>query len=135
MGLKEKRAVKEFEDNVLPKLRASLNEIAGFDVEMEIDFDVLAEDDMGHLYSEAWPSIFFTPVEKAFKQICSDDLGKGALKDCFKKLVVTNKSDVFGQQSISFADGVLTIDHKPFSNIDDVNPRAKWVQEALEKGL
>ena len=135
MGLAEKRAVKEFQENVFPGLHKALNEAAGFEVNVEVDWDTIAEDGMSHLYESAWSKVFFNPVVEGLKSICSDDMGKEALQSTFKKLHLTNQAGVYGEQAVSFADGVLKIDHQPFSNIDDEKLRTKAVVSVLENGL
>lgn len=135
MGLAERRAVKAFQDEKLGALTKSLNDAAGFDVALEIDWDALAIDGFDHMYEEAWTKIFFKPVEAAFSEICCDDMGKEALQAALKQLVFKNSGQFSNPSGITFEGGVLTVDHKADSNIDDVAARTKGLVAILEKSL
>jgi hypothetical protein len=55
MGLLEKRALKAFQDGAYKKLTSEINDIAGFNVKFEINWDTLALDEQSHLYEESFP--------------------------------------------------------------------------------
>lgn len=134
-GLKERRAVKEFQELVYPGIKNEIDKIAGFDVSVEVDWKSLAKDGNSGLYKEAFPKVYFNPLIEAFKEICADDMGKGALKDGLKKVVVKNSSDAYSPSKFSFKDGTLTIDHSPITNINDVKERKSKILKLLEQGL
>ena len=136
MGLAEKRAIKEFQDGEYPGLKSSLDEACGFDVEMVVDWDTVTEDGMGHMISESMARVYFQPVIDGLKSITADDMGKEALKESLKKVVFCNNGDnSSASNSIKFEDGVLTVDHKPYSNIGEVDGRTKAVISILEQNL
>lgn len=136
MGLAERRALKDFQDNHLATLQAQLNAAAGFDVPLEVDWDSMLEDDRGHLLTDGLTKIFFQSTIDAFASITRDDMGKEALKAGLEKIVMKNMSGAFsGSSAYDFADKVLTIDHDPYSNHDDIKARTEYLIKLLEKGL
>ena len=53
-----------------------------------------------------------------------------------KKIVVQNTAGVYyGDRCSQFEGGVLTIDHLPSSNIDDVSARTDGIVKTLESAL
>lgn len=135
MGLAERRAAKNFQDETYPKLKAEIDAAAGFETNLEIDWTSLATDDMAHLYEECWPKVYFRPLVDAFTAVCVDDMGKEALAEGLKQIVIKNENDRSNPNGFTFEGGVLTIDHKPTTNVDDVKDRASAIQKLLEKGL
>jgi hypothetical protein len=134
MGLAEKRATMEFQNNTYPNLKQKIDEAAGFDVPMEIDWTSLAPPNQAAVYQEAWTKIFFEPAIEAFKTICIDDLSKNALKESLKKIEFRNSGQFCDHQGITFAEGVLRVDHELF-NFDYVAQRTKAIVKALERAL
>lgn len=136
MGLAERRAAKNFETNLFPGFLKQIHEAAGFAVPVEIAWDTLAADEQAHLYEESWPKVYFHPLIAALKAIAVDDMGKEALQGGLKKVVIRNQADNSSYMYwASFEGGALTLDHKPTTNIDDVEQRTDSLREALEKGL
>lgn len=132
MGLVERRALKKFEDEAFPKLQARINEAAGFEVEISVKWETLAEDGYAHLYDEAFEKVFFKPLLQAIKGVCVDDLGRDALREGLKRVAIQG-----GSASVSFEKGVLSVSYNPVANLEasDIKERAQTIQEALEKGL
>src|SRR5688500_13692457 len=118
MGLAERRAAKKFETESYPRLKKDVNDAAGYDVPMEVEWDTLAIDEQSHLYDEYWPQVYFQPLKTALKEICQDDMGKEALKGALKKIIIRNtKNTSYGASIATFDKGVLTLDHLPTTNI------------------
>ena len=136
MGLGERRAAKQFEDEAYPGLLAEIEKAAGFAVPVEVAWDDLMEEGYGHMYMEAWYKVYFEPIIVAFKNITMDAMGKDALKVGLKKIIIQNKSGNYSGSSVAtFEGGVLTIDHQPMTNIDDLAERAQGIQKTLEAKL
>ena len=131
MGLPERRATKAFVDKRYPELKKQIDEIAGFEVNLEVAWETMAVDDSADLYDEAWTKVYFEPLMEALRGICIDDMGKEALHDGLKKVVIRHS----GSNEFSFTDGTLLVDHWPTSNIDSVRDRCDSILKALEKGL
>ena len=136
MGLKENRFTKTFQDEQFPQLKAQIIEAAGFDVALNIEWSTLFEERFLHLYSDSYPKIYFLPLIEAFKSIASDDMGKEALKESLKQIHITNTKDHHNpKNAYSFSNGILTVDHSPILNADNVQDRTKTLIDLLENNL
>jgi len=136
MGLKERRAIKAFEEGDYKKLVSQIQEVAAKQLDVEVDWEDLAVEDMDHLYETALPKVYFQPVIMALEKICFDEMGKEALAGGLDKIVIQNKKDshlVEGWAELE--NKVLTLDIKPFTNIDYISERAEALQATLEKNL
>lgn len=131
MGLAERRAVKSFQDTKYPKFEKEIHEAAGFPAELDIRWDTLGAEDYGHMYEEAFTKVYFKPLIEALRAVACDDMGREALKEGLKKVIIRYT----GTNEISFTGGVLTFDHHPVSNLDYGADRKEQLQKALEKGL
>jgi hypothetical protein len=136
MGLLEKRALKAFQDGAYKNLTNEINKIAGFNVKFEVNWDTLALDEQSHLYEESFPKVYFQPIINAFKEITSDQMGKDALKETLKKIAIKNEGGIYyGSGAYSFDKGVLTIDHQPTTNIDNIQERSEELAKVLMKQM
>jgi hypothetical protein len=136
MGLLEKRAVKAFQDGSYKKLTDEINTLAGYPIEFEVKWDTLSVDEYSHMYEDGFTKVYFLPVIAAFKEIVSDEMGKEALKETLKKIIIKNEGQIYyGSYAYSISDGVLTIDHQPCTNIDDVTDRTKELTNLLMKQM
>ncbi len=136
MGLKERKAVQEFQETRFNNWKNEIQNAAGFTPEFEIEWDTMAVDGQSHLFEEGFQKVYFEPIVNALKAIASDKMGADALKAGLKKIHVCNKSGYYSPgQAITFESGVLKIDHEPTSNMSDIEPRQKKIQDILEKNL
>jgi len=136
MGLAEKRAIKEFQDTIYPGLTKELHDVCGFAVDIEIQWETVTQDGMGHMFNESLTKVYFQPVIEAMKEICVDDMGREALKDGLKKLVFCNtKGTYLASEAISFEGGVLQVDHEPYSNLNHLDERRKRIVELVSSAL
>ncbi|WP_405226020.1 hypothetical protein [Dokdonia sp. Asnod1-B02] len=136
MGLKEKRFTKTFQEEQFPQLQKAIIEAAGFDVTFNIAWDTLFEDRFLHLYSDSYPKIYFLPLIEAFKAITADEMGKEALAESLKEIHITNTKDHHNPANgFTFSNGVLTLDHSPIINADNVESRTKVLTTILENNL
>lgn len=136
MGLAERRAAKEFETKRFPELKKEIQRAAQFDLPLEVKWESLVTEGESHLYDELWPKVYFQPLRQALEQIAIDDMGRDALKAGLKKVIIQNVSGSYSPAShATFEGGVLTIDHLPTTNADDVRDRAQALQKLLEEKL
>jgi hypothetical protein len=136
MGLVEKRALKDFQENQYPKFVSEINALAGFELEMEVNWDKMALEDYSHLYVEGFSKIYFEPIIGALKEITKDDLGKNALKETVNKIVITNENDHSSSPSaFYFNEKTLKLDHQPFTNIDNIDDRTNGLATFLMKQM
>ncbi len=134
MGLLEKRGIAAFQDNHFVKIVEEVNQLAGFNLELDVKWEHLAVEDYAHFYEEGFVKVYFTPIIGALKDITSDEMGKKALKEVLHKIIITNEK---GQSSLpnalSFSDGVLTFDHHPITNLDYYEERTNELSKFLMK--
>jgi hypothetical protein len=136
MGLLEKRALKAFQDGEYKKMTNEINSIAGFNIEFDVKWETLALEEQSHLYEESFPKVYFTPIINALKEITADDMGKEALKGALKKVVIKNQEQIYyGDRAYTFEKGVLTIDHMPTTNIDNIQERSDELTKVLMKQM
>lgn len=134
MGLSDKRALAAWQENEFPNWKKKIDTAAGFEVPFDIKWETLLEDGRAELMNEAYSKIYFQPLLDAVSAICVDKMGKDALKTTLKKVTIDGTSGSM-PSDLSFANGVLMLQHKPFSNIDDVKARTKKITELFEKAM
>lgn len=136
MGLAERRAAKDFETKRFPQFKKDVDAAAHFEVPIEVRWDTLSVEGQSHLYDESWSKVYFTPLIEALKNITIDDMGKDALKSNLKKIVIQNTNGTYyGDRWAHLQDGVLTLDHEPCTNVDDIKDRTDGLTQLLEKNL
>lgn len=136
MGLAERRIAKTFQENEYQNFLKEIRSVVGKDVDVDVAWDTLSEDGMSHMYEEAWPQVYFQPLIKALESICADDMGKEAIADELQKVVIKNEGGVSSASNWStFENKTLTLDHKPITNLGNLNDRAAAVQTLLENSL
>ena len=95
MDLKQRRALKAFQENSYPELLKRIHEAAGFEVDVQVDWETICEPQSDHLYEECWTNVYFVPLAAALGEICKDDMGKEALKEQLKTIHITNTGEIF----------------------------------------
>jgi hypothetical protein len=136
MGLAEKRAIQDFQNNKFDSWKRQISEAAGCDLQFNIQWDTLTKDGESHLFEEGFQKVFFQPLLDAMKQICKDQMGKDAIKAGVKEIHILNKSGNYSPgRAITFQNGILTIDHEPTSNMQDIADRTKTLVSVIENGL
>jgi hypothetical protein len=135
MGLAERRAVERFKNEDYPGWKERIDRAVGFDVEVEVIWAELAVADYTDRYAEFFAKVYFQPLVDALSATAADQMGREAVRDGLSKIVVRNSDEYGSTQGIAFSEGVLTIDHKPYANVDYGDERAKTLQHVLEAGL
>ncbi len=136
MGLAEKRIVKAYQEGTYKTLVGEINALGGYDLEFEVNWDSLSNNTYSHIWENTFSQIYFTPIINAFKEITADDMGKEALQESLKKIVIKDDNDNFSPSSAySFEDNTLIIDHSSYSNADNVDERSTFLTEFLESKL
>ncbi len=104
MGLAEKRAMEQAKQ-WLPKREAELKEICGGPVPYEVDWASFETDAKGIEWLEHnGPQ----QVSAAFRGICHDDVGKQAVREGVKKVILRNAATP-AEKALTFDTGVLTL--------------------------
>ncbi len=132
MGLTERRAVqtlKETDFKAFEAFEAKMKTICGFDIKLNFDFAALEAhpDCVRIIERKSHHSYMFERVENAFTALCADDMGKTAVREKIKEVVMLPKAG-----EMSFAGGVFTIQNDLTGNgaYD-----ADSIQKELEKNL
>jgi hypothetical protein len=137
MGLKEKKAARDFQENNLEALKKKIFDAAKFEFEIEIDWDTISVDNYSHLYNQTWTQIYFEPMIIAFSKMCADSFSQEAIQDDLKKVVIQNIGDIHNSSKYSsYSNGVLTLNHSPIANAENqIEERAKALQDTVEDAL
>jgi hypothetical protein len=135
MGLAERRAAERFKNDDYPAWKEKIDTAAGFDVPVEVKWDELAAADYADSYASWFPKVYFQPMVEALSGIAIDQMGKDALRDGLKRIVVRNSEQYASTSGFAFDGGILTVDHKPYANVDYGTERAEGLQKLLEAGL
>ncbi len=136
MGLNERRAIQNFQEKRFPELKKQIEEAAGFSVPVEVKWETLSVDDYASEYDNFFTAVYFRPLIEALTAVGADKMGKDAIKEGLKKICITNEAgNHYPETAVSFENGMLKIDHKPHTNVDDVKGRKEAVQKLLEEKL
>src|SRR5262245_1112012 len=103
MGLEEKRKIKEYQDKIVPQRRKELTELTGADIAYEVDWDSFA-DDLTAL--NFFDNLAFHRINMAFRQLCTDDLAKDAVRAALQTIRLKNVKDK-SEMKLSFSGGTL----------------------------
>src|SRR5271168_3043994 len=90
MGLNERRKIKELQDTTFPGRVKEIEEICGKAIPYEVDWDSLADDAEGLNFID---NISCHRLNMALRGICTDDMGKGAVRDGLKLIKLKNVKD------------------------------------------
>lgn len=138
MGLAQKRILEDLKTNVMPKWKQDLDKAAGFPLQLEIKWETIIDDtrDNKDQYIESMLSVYISPLEKLLKNICTDDMGKNALKENLKSVLIIGTQD-YSPGASTFEKGTLTLNHHPFTNTgsSDSNERAEAWRKMVEAKL
>jgi hypothetical protein len=105
MGLIEKRIIKEAKESWVLEEQKEMQAIAGSEVVIDIDWPSFETDE------KALRNLQHLGVRRlanAFRVICVDDLGKEAIRESVKRLVVTNIPDA-KEGSVTLEGGTVTL--------------------------
>jgi hypothetical protein len=136
MGMVERRAVAEFQERYYPALLKKVHAAAGYPVPVEVKWDTLALDKESDKYNTHWPDMYFEPLVAGLGRINKDDMGRAAIKDGIKKIVIQNEANNKNPDRWAvLKDGVLTLDHLPHTNVQDRVLRGDKLGLMLEQKL
>lgn len=131
VGLNERRKIKELQDTVLPERTAEIAEIAGGGtIAYDVDWDSFADDLEALNFMD---NLSCHRTNMALRVICSDDMGKEAVRDTLKVIKLKNVKTK-PEMHISFANGVLEM-HCAYALRTDGMFSDGEIRETLMKGL
>ena len=137
MGLAERRAATDFETQIYPELKKQIDAAAGFEVPVEVRWDtMMRQEKYVKGWKENWPKLYFKPIVAAFQAICIDEMGKSALKEILKKVVIQDTKSSHSSNWAEFdkATGTLTLDHQ-YTNVSEEKSRADIMRNVLERAM
>lgn len=139
MGLAEKRAIEGFKTSQYTDFKKQIEGILGASVEFDIAWDNFSMQLEGRsnpteAMSEYMAGMFFQPMINAFKSICSDDMGKTALKESLKKVQMLNSGNYYSDSGVTYDSGVLKLDFY-YANVDQVADRETAIRTKIESAL
>ncbi len=102
MGLAERRKIKELQDTVIPGRVKEIAEICGAPIPYEIDWDSFASDLEGLNFLD---NLSCHRLNMALRTICTDEMGKQAVRDALKKVKLKNVPKA--EMKMTFAGGTL----------------------------
>lgn len=135
MGLSERRAIEKFRTEEFPGWKEKIDQAAGFDVPVEVEWDTFAVDGYADMLGEFVPKVYFQPLAGALAGITVDDMGKEALRAGLKRIVIKNSNRYYSSSGFGFDDGVLTIDLQTESNVEYFDERKQELRKLLEGKL
>jgi len=91
MGLAERRRIATIKDQHAPRFQKEMKDAVGFELPFEIDIASFPENDKvldcyDYYYESYGPGL----VVKVMQGVCADDLGRGAVKEKFDKVIFKN---------------------------------------------
>ena len=140
-GLAERRAIVAYSKEVWPPLEHAIQDAAGFPVPVALDLKSLALPGYAQSYGsdDYLRKPIIDPLIQALSSITSDDMGKQALKEKLTSIVIlydeAKAPSSNYEEGVGFSNGVLTLNWKPFTNVDDLDPRVKAITTVLERNL
>ncbi len=136
MGLREKKAAKQYQEGTFVALKEQIDSLLGFTIDIDVNWESLQVDGYSEGYDEYWTKVYFRPLVNVLTELCADDFSKEAVVDGLKKIQIRNISDITSEMRwASFENGVLTLDHESCTNVDFIDDRARKLKEVLEDGL
>ncbi|WPB75751.1 hypothetical protein KYC5002_43005 [Archangium violaceum] len=132
MGIEEREATSRFRETTYRELRKQIDQAARFEVPVEVEWNTLAQEGAASDYEVCWTKVYFEPLIAALEAIASDELGRRMLRSTLKSVVIRNTiGAVYGETMVQFRNGVLTLDHEPLTNVDEVWDRREAMKKAL----
>ncbi len=141
VGLAERRAIAAYRQDKWPPIEAAIRKAAGFEVPIDVEWDQLTiPGDASHYADdEYYGKTIFQPLVAALNSITADQMGRDALKAKLQRIHVRFDEKTAPASNypngLSFANGVLDINWRPYSNTADVEDRTKALTQVMDKNL
>ena len=136
MGLPEKRMVATCQGQ-LEGWKKKVNDVASYELKFEVaSWEALVKEGFLDSYPATIDHNFFAPLEVALKAICSDQMGKDALKAKIKTVRISSDRP-WSSLDANVEGDVLKLDADPSYQRDGtaLSDYATRIQTALEKAL
>ncbi len=103
MGLNERRKVKELQEVTLPGRVKEIEEICGVAIPYEVDWESISEDPEAMNFMD---NISCHRLNMALRVLCSDAMGKDAVRESLKLIKLKNVKDE-ASRKVVYGKGVL----------------------------
>ncbi|MEP7364862.1 MAG: hypothetical protein ABI972_16535 [Acidobacteriota bacterium] len=130
MGLNERRMIKELQDKTFPERVKEIEEICGKAIPYDVDWDSMADDAEALRFID---NISCHRLNMALRVICSDDMGKEAVRETLKTIKLKNVKET-GDMKMEFSGGVLEM-HCAYALGTTGMFRDDDIRKLLEKNL
>lgn len=141
VGLAERRAIAAYRQEKWPSIEQAIRKAAGFDVPVDVEWDQLTiPGDASHYADdEYYGKTIFQPLVAALTSITADQMGRDALKAKLQRIHVRFDEKTAAASNypngLSFVNGVLDINWRPYANTADVEPRTQALTQIMETNL
>ncbi|TCI90773.1 hypothetical protein [Tenacibaculum sp. M341] len=136
MGLAERRVIKAYQEGEYQNFLSEVKDVIGDEIEFDIDWDSLPNEKYTKSLEQGLTEIYFKPILNSFKVIAEDEMGKEAIRESVKKIVIKDENDnAYASKTYKFNDGVLIVDHCSYTNIGNTDERTKLLTKLLESNL
>ncbi len=138
LGLAERRAIAAYSTDIWPKYELEIQDLAGFPVTINLDSKSLALPGLADSYADDdyLRKPIIDPILQAIGAITATEIGRAALKDGLKTIVIhydeTSAPSSNYKDGVNMIAGVLTINWKPYTNVDDVEARDLALLSVIE---
>jgi hypothetical protein len=136
MGLVQRRIIADYQSKQFPKWVEEFKKVVSFEIPIEVKWDTLMSDSYSkpEQYFEWIDKVFFKPLIDVFSSLCSDDMGREAVKTSVKKILIDG-TEGSSPGASKFEDGTLFLNHKFHTNVDNVKERTEGWRKMLEAKL
>lgn len=140
-SLADRRAITAYQAEQWPAIQKAIQEAAGFEVPVEVEWNKLAVAGDGAHYAdeEYFGKTIFQPLTEALRGITRDDMGRQALRERLQRIQISFDENTAPASNypngLTFENGTLAINWRPFSNTADYEPRVEAVTQLLESKL
>lgn len=140
-NLAERRAIEAYLRDRWPSQLQAIREAARFPVKVELDRDTVFLPGQAEAYGsdEYLGKTVVQPLVQALSRIAADETGREALRNGLSSISIAYDEATAPASNyaagLSFEDGALSINWKPYSNVDDIAPRTEALVSLLEKEL
>ena len=140
-SLADRRVIAAYRQDKWPAIEKSIQDAAGFAVPVEVDWTTLAAPGDAAYYNddEYFGRTIFQPLAQALRGIARDDMGRDALREKLQRIRVVYDANTAPASNypngLSFENGVLAVNWRPFSNTAEYEPRVEALLQLLESKL
>lgn len=136
MGLAERRVIKAYQEGEYQEFLTEVKNLINGEIEFDIDWNSLPNEKYPKNLEQGLTEVYFKPILNSFKAIAEDDMGKEAIRESVKKIVIKDENDnAYASKTYKFNEGTLIVDHCSYTNIGNTDERTKLLTKLLESNL